>query len=68
MRLPTDMVLPSTNQGDLISAVYLDLLCGERSPAFLVSRAILTPKNVDMTVLNAENYLARGFNCQLFPG
>jgi len=61
VRLPTDMVLRSTNQADLISAVYGDLLSGDRSPAFLVSRAILTPKNVDITALN-EKVL------QQFPG
>jgi len=61
VRLPTDMVLRSTNQADLISAVYGDLRSGHQSLAFLVSRAILTPKNVDMTALN-EKVL------QQFPG
>ncbi|CAO3658300.1 unnamed protein product [Umbelopsis vinacea] len=50
-----DVDLRSTNQGcDLISAEYADLLHGDRSPAFFVSRAILTAKNVGMTALNEK--------------
>ena len=51
IRLPNDLILPSQNVNDIINFVYSDLLTYS-NPQYLVERAILTPKNVDVNNVN----------------
>ncbi len=51
IRLPNDIVLPSQEINDLISFIYPNLSTYSNSK-YLVERAILTPKNVDVYAIN----------------
>jgi ATP-dependent DNA helicase PIF1 len=51
IRLPNDIILPSQNINDLINFVYSNLTTNF-NPQYLVKRAILTPKNIDVHTVN----------------
>ena len=51
IRLPNDIILPSQNINDLINFVYSNLATNF-NPQYLVKRAILTPKNVEIHNIN----------------
>jgi ATP-dependent DNA helicase PIF1 len=50
--IPDDLILPSQNINDLIHFIYPDLLIHFNNSQYLVERAILTPKNVDVYTIN----------------
>src|SRR5436190_13694152 len=52
IRLPNDIILPSQNINDLINFVYFNLTTNNFNPQYLVKRAILTPKNIDVHTVN----------------
>ena len=51
IRLPNDLILPSQNINDLINFVYSNFTTYS-NPQYLVERAILTPKNIDVNNVN----------------
>ncbi|CAB5217445.1 unnamed protein product [Rhizophagus irregularis] len=51
IRLPNDIILPSQNINDLINFIYSNFTT-HFNPQYLVERAILTPKNVDVNNVN----------------
>ena len=51
IRLPNDLILPSQNINDLINFVYSNFITNS-NPQYLVERAILTPKNIDVNNVN----------------
>src|SRR5438874_10516210 len=51
IQLPNDIILPSQNINDLINFVYSNLTTNF-NPQYLVKRAILTPKNIDVHTVN----------------
>jgi ATP-dependent exoDNAse (exonuclease V) alpha subunit len=51
IQLPNDIVLQSQNINDLIQLIYPNLSINS-NPKYLVERAILTPKNVDVYSVN----------------
>ena len=51
IRLPNDIILLLQNINELINFVYSNLLT-YINPKYLVERAILTPKNVDVHAVN----------------
>ena len=51
IRLPNDIILPSQNINDLINFVYSNFTT-HFNPQYLVERAILAPKNVDVNNVN----------------
>ena len=52
IRLPNDIILPSQNINDLINFVYSNLTTNYFNPQYLVKRAILTSKNIDVHTVN----------------
>ncbi|KAG2227435.1 hypothetical protein INT45_007460 [Circinella minor] len=53
VQIPTQMVMPRYNTYDLIAAVFGNLHLPTVNCEFLTSRAILTPKNKDVSILNS---------------
>ncbi|KAG2212474.1 hypothetical protein INT45_013811, partial [Circinella minor] len=52
VQIPTQMLMPRYNTYDLIAAVFGNLHLPTVNRQFLTSRAILTPKNKDVAILN----------------
>src|SRR2546421_12573388 len=64
IRLPNDIILPSQNINNLINFVYSDLPT-HFNPQYLVERAILTSKNVDVYTVNTivmDQFLEKQLN------
>lgn len=54
IRIPDHMAAPTEDIDDLIDTIYGSNLEDLSSTAFLVGRAILTPKNVDVDAINKK--------------
>ncbi|CAG8797277.1 21607_t:CDS:1, partial [Cetraspora pellucida] len=53
IKLPNEIVLQSQNLQDLISFVYPDLTSPNTNSSYFIDRAILAPKNTDVSLLNS---------------
>src|SRR5947209_17573926 len=65
IRLPNDIILPSQNINDLINFIYSNLTTNYFNPQYLVKRAILTSKNIDIHTVNTiimDQFLGHAFD------
>ncbi len=48
IELPSDIIIPKRKLSDLINFIYLNLIKNFTNVNYMISRAILTPKNDDV--------------------